>query len=407
MAEPAANGFEQLAATCAAAGPDAMFDELAASLAASGRWHAVFDARLAQARLALGLSATGGTEQLEPAVRDRLEDRTLAACREVGWPLLEAGRVREAWMYLRAAAEPAEVAARLEGLAKATSPAAEAEADDEEAARRLEEIVAVALWEGVDPALGIGLVLRLQGTCNAITAYEQAVAGLPAPRQPAAAATLVAHLHGELAERLAADLAGRGLAADAAGGSIVALLAAAGGLRDDPAVHVDVSHLHAVLRFARVCGDEPTIRRAWELACYAARLPAEFVQPGEPPFEDAAASRAFFGAQLGIDVEPALDRFRRAAIAGDAEAGTLPRDTLVLLLWRLGRAGDALRAALAHRPREDDLPRARLPAGLLPSLVDLAATANDWDALRQACRDRGDEVTFAATLAAERHQRAG
>jgi hypothetical protein len=406
MAEPASDEFARLAATCAAAGPDAMFDELAASLAARGRWHAVFDARLTQARFALGLPATGGAAPLEPAVRDVLEHRTLAACREVGWPLLEAGRVREAWVYLRAAAEPAEVAARLARLAAATPAAAD---DDDDAARRLEEIVAVALWEGVDPALGIGLVLRRQGTCNAITAYEQAVAGLPAPRQEAAAATIVAHLHGELAARLAADLADRGLAAgvNTTGDSIIALLAAAGGLRDDPAVHVDVSHLFAVLRFARVCGDEPTVRRAWELACYAARLPAEFVQPGEPPFADAAASRACYGAQLGSDVEPALDRFRRAAEAGDAEAGTLPRDTLVLLLWRLGRPGEALRAALAHRPREDDLPRASLPAGLLPSLVDLAAAANEWDTLRQACRDRDDEVTFAATLAAERHQRAG
>jgi hypothetical protein len=404
MAEPASDEFARLAATCAAAGPDAMFDELAASLAARGRWHAVFDGRLAQARLALGLPPTDGTERLEPTVRDRLEDRTLAACREVGWPLLEAGRVREAWMYLRAAAEPAEVAARLARLAAATAATAD---DDDDAARRLEEIVAVALWEGVDPALGIGLVLRRQGTCNAITAFEQAVAGLPASRQEAAAAALVAHLHGELAARLAADLADRGLAAGAADGSVVALLDSAGGLRDDPAVHVDVSHLHAVLRFARVCRDEPTIRRAWELARYAARLPAEFIQPGEPPFADAMASQAFFGAQLGRDVEPALDRFRRAAEAGDAEAGPLPRDTLVLLLWRLGRPGEALRAALAHQPREDDLPRARLPAGLLPSLVDLAAAANEWDTLRQACRDRGDEVTFAATLAAERHQRAG
>ena len=30
-----------------------------------------------------------------------------------------------------------------------------------------------------------------------------------------------------------------------------------------------------------------------------------------------------------------------------------------------------------------------------------------WDEFRQVCRDRDDEVTFAATLAAERHQRAG
>jgi hypothetical protein len=43
--------------------------------------------------------------------------------------------------------------------------------------------VHVALWEGVDPALGIDIVIRTQGTCNSITAYEQAVSRLPARRQ--------------------------------------------------------------------------------------------------------------------------------------------------------------------------------------------------------------------------------
>jgi predicted secreted protein len=41
-------------------------------------------------------------------------------------------------------------------------------------------------------------------------------------------------------------------------------------------------------------------------------------------------------------------------------------------------------------------------AGALPSLVDLAAASGEWDLLRKACRDRGDEITFAATLVAER-----
>jgi predicted secreted protein len=47
-----------------------------------------------------------------------------------------------------------------------------------------------------------------------------------------------------------------------------------------------------------------------------------------------------------------------------------------------------------------------LATGLLPSLVDLAAAAGAWESLRQACRERGDEITFAATLAAA-HQQAG
>jgi hypothetical protein len=40
-------------------------------------------------------------------------------------------------------------------------------------------------------------------------------------------------------------------------------------------------------------------------------------------------------------------------------------------------------------------------SGMLPSLVELAAAAGAWETLRAACRERGDAVTFAATLAAE------
>ena len=69
----------------------------------------------------------------------------------------------------------------------------------------------MALWEGLDPALGINLIIRTQGTCNSITAYEQAVSRLPARRQAPAAGVLVHHLHREVTSALAADLAQRGL----------------------------------------------------------------------------------------------------------------------------------------------------------------------------------------------------
>jgi hypothetical protein len=376
-----------------------MLDELAATLAAAGRWHALFDARLLAARLALGLPPAGDLGTVPPDVRERLDERTLAACREAGWPLLEEGQVAAAWMYLRAAAEPEKLAARLEALAAREPPA---DADDEESARRLQEIVGLALWEGVDPALGIALVLRTQGTCNAITAYEQAVSRLPAARQRPAARVLVEHLHRELCGSLAADLEARGIAdVPPDPTTLPDLLAAAGGLADDPSVHVDVSHLQSVLRIARVCDDEPTVRRAWELAVYGCRLPAEVVYPGEPPFAEVApASRLFFGALVGRDIEEAVRFFRHAAATAETDAGTLPCDTLVLLLWRLGRPAEALHAALG-RPADRGMPSTLEAAGLLPSLVDLATAAGDWATLRRACIDRGDAITFAATLAVE------
>ena len=61
--------FDLLERTCADRGVAAMCDELAASLAARGRWHAVFDLRMVQARLALGLPATGSLDILDENVR--------------------------------------------------------------------------------------------------------------------------------------------------------------------------------------------------------------------------------------------------------------------------------------------------------------------------------------------------
>lgn len=154
---------------------------------------------------------------------------------------------------------------------------------------------------------------------------------------------------------------------------------------------------------SRVCTDPEVIRDAWELACYACRLPAEVVYPGEPPFENVAeSSRLFFGAQLGHDVDRTIGFFRKAAArARLEESGTLPADTLVLLLTRLGRPAEALHAAL-ERPAESAMPSTMTASGMLPSLVELATAAGTWDELLAACREKGDEITFAATLAAHR-----
>jgi hypothetical protein len=396
--------FERLRQAWAAGGPEVLFAELAASLAARGRWHALFDLRLLEARHGLGLPPSGdlATLVLPPDVRAELDERSLAACREVGWPLLAAGQVAAGWMYLRAAVPSADVAARLAVLAEellpgellpeplVTEPSSALEcgadqsdddqSDGDDAARRLQEIVGVALWDGVDPALGLSIVLRTQGTCNGITAYEQAVSRLPACRQEPAAAVLVAHLHGEIAR--------------------------AGGFAA-PGLHCDVSHLQSVLRIARVCTTEPALRQAWELAAYACRLPPDVVYPGEPPFENVAeSSRLWYAAQIGRDIEEAVAYFRRAFLTADPQdAGTLPCDALVVLLARLGRPAEALQVAL-ERPRDDGMPSGMQALGMMPALVDLAAASGHWEMLRRACIERGDEITFAATLAAESRQQA-
>ena len=391
--------FTDLTRTAESSGSDAMLDALAASLAARKRWHALFDARIIQARVAIGLPPVGTPGDVPVHLRDAFDARSLAACREAGWPLLEEGQIAAGWMYLRAAAEPAEVAARLAILARPRLATAHT---NEEADRVLQETLGVVLWDAADPALGIEIVLATQGTCNAITTYEQAVSRLPAARQRPAAAALVAHLHRELVATLLRDLEVRGIPTPRPT-TIPALLDALGA--DEMGLHVDISHLQSVLRIARLCADEPTIRHAWELATYACRLPADLVYPGEPPFEQVGeASRLFYGSQIGIDVDRAVRFFRTAAVTAESEAGSLPHDILVLLLARLGRPAEALHAAIS-RPRDDrGMPSPLQAAAALPSLVDLAAASGEWELLRRACRDRGDEITFAATLVAERQK---
>ena len=119
---------------------------------------------------------------------------------------------------------------------------------------------------------------------------------------------------------------------------------------------------------------------------------------GEPPFENVGeASRLFYGAQLGREAEAATRFFRAAAAnAGIEQTGALPADILVLLLWRLGRPAEALHAAL-ERPADDGMPSLVQATGMVPSLLELARAGDALDVLRAACRNRGDEITFAAT----------
>jgi len=197
---------DSLRTTATTRGLDAMFAELAASLVARKRWHSLFDARLMQARAALGLPLAGDSRPIPAEKQAALEAKSLEACREAGWPLVEEGKVAAGWMYLRAAAEPEEVGKRLGALADGLLGAADGAPDDGRADESLQEIIHVALWEGVDPALGLKLLLSRNGTCNTITAYEQAVSRLPAARQRPAADLLVAHLHREVLASLLHDL---------------------------------------------------------------------------------------------------------------------------------------------------------------------------------------------------------
>ena len=398
--------FEQLTQTAAGEGIPAMLAALGNELTRERRWHALFDLRLIEARWAEGLPVVGETGPLAPAVRDAFEERSRLACLEVGWPLLEEGQVASAWMYLRASAELDEVATRLEQVANTLEGRGD---EDEDARRLLEELIHVALWEAVNPPLGLKLLLAANGTCNTVTAYDQSVSRLPPARQAAAAGVLIDHLTAELIANLHSDLTRRGI--DVTGiDTLPGLLAAAGDPTEKLGPHVDVSHLHAVLRFGRVCSETEPLRKCFELARYADRLPEELRYPGDGPFTELAkASCHFYAGCLGESLAEATAFFQeQAGISSETEASSrgpleqLATEYLIVLLARGGRSAEALDLALTHLPRSGEQAAS---TGFVPPIVQLAIAAEAVQPgcrqrLLDACSQRGDAVTFAQALAA-------
>jgi hypothetical protein len=282
-------------------------------------------------------------------------------------------------MYLRPAGDKANVAAALE----------QAEPDDE----HVQEMIDVALHEGVHPRQGFQLVLKHYGTCNAITMFDSVVQNQTRAQRQEVAGLLVRHLHGELLRSLQGDI-GRQEGKPPQEATIRDLVADRDWLFLNDNYHIDTSHLHAVVRFARLVEDPTVLRLAVDLTEYGRRLSRQFQYAGEEPFVDAQPSQAMFlRAQLGEQVEEALAFFReRATSLPAAEHGTLPAEVYVTLLARLRRFGEALEALATLVP-------AGVPtSGFAPTMLELARLSGDYDRLMAACRERGDVLGFAAGL---------
>jgi hypothetical protein len=386
--------FDQLQADLQGDGIEAGLERLAEWFQAEKRFHELFDTRLMQARRRLGLPIilTTPLDDLAEPLRGEVESAYLAACREAGWLLWNDGEIRQAWMYLRPLGDPPGVAAAL----------AKVEPTEE----NRNELIEIALHEGVDPALGLQWVINQFGTCNAITAYDSEVPRFRRSQQQAAAAVMVRHLHGELVGNIRSEIARHDVArhdvAQADGGepndtTLDALLRDRNWLFSENSYHIDASHLASVVRIARIVEDAASLRFAWDLTQYGRRLSETFQLTGDEPFADVYPSHGlFFGAQLGMQVEEALAFFRdKAERAVPEDEGTAAAEVYIVLLVRLGRFAEAMAAHVKLIP-----PNVRA-SGFAPTLLELGRLAEDYDQLTNICRERGDLLGFAAGMIAK------
>lgn len=360
---------------------NATLEKLAAHLRSSHQYHDLFDVRLMQARHKQGLPFiwTQPLDSLPEPQRTAMEDASLEACREAGRSLLDIGRVREAWMYLRPTGDKAEMAAKLRTLAE----------EDESLS---EDIIDIALNEFVDPKLGFELMLKTYGMCNAVTTFDQQMQGRSKSERREVAKLLVQEIHNELLTAVRDDVA-RQQGSAPTETTLADLVRDREWLFENDNYHVDGTHLQSIVRFAVILDDQESLRKAIDLTEYGRRLGAAYQYPGRPPFEDTYPQHAlFFGALLGEKVDEALAHFKQAAEDAADDNDTTPIEVYLSLLTRLGRVGEAMDETARL------LPPGKRQSDLAPSLQEMAQTSGEFERLMKLSRDRGELLAYTAAL---------
>lgn len=365
---------------------------LAQQLIEAHRWHELFEARLFEARLRLGIDIVHppSLEDLEEPARTELERAYTEACREVGRHLADDGRLREAWHYLRAAGDKAWMKDYL-ATAIPRPPQVDPETHEEDDPGNIEELVEVALYEGVDPARGFTWLLEHYGTCNSVTTIEGLAHQMPPKDLAPCIAVLVRHMLAEVTANVAGHIAHHEGGDPPTGQTLDQMTAGRDWLFENEAVHTDASHLSATVRFARLLTDPELVAMAAQLAEYGTHLAPALHYGGEPPFDDLyVAHQLFFAATLGRDVDQAVTYFRQQAEKCDPYTeGLAPLETLLVLLDRVGRPGEALAAYQKLLPPEAHL------SPFAPRPLDLAIRSGEWERYEQMLREQDDLVGLA------------
>jgi hypothetical protein len=348
-------------------------DSLIAMYTEQRDFASLFEARRLKCRLEHGVplaDGEGGTEAYAQAL--------VKAARETGQLALEHGNIPAAWRYFRAIGDPAPVAAAMEGVAPGEDK---------------DEIISIALQEGVNPAKGLELILGQYGMCRAITAFGMIASPKDRDR---CIDLLVRKLHEEVAGSLGRSIeAQEGTRPETT--SVSELIAGRDWLFGEYDYYVDTSHLMSLLPYSLEVTDESTLRLFDELCDYGKRLSSMFQFKGQPPFEQPFVDYgAYVKALLGDDTQ--IEHFRRKVAEMDPEEyGTVAAQALVSLLARRELYDEALDVSLAHLQDEDP---SMLPC---PSAVQLSAAAKRYDRLKENARQRGDVLGYvAASLMGER-----
>jgi hypothetical protein len=363
----------------------AAFEQLAQRFRRDKQYRGLFDARLMQKRLELGLPlvSTPAISDVPKELQQAYQDASIQAAREVGELMLADRNISQAWPYFRAIGDTGPMIRALETFDVADT-------DTPQTQEALGSAIQIAFHEGVDPARGFELILKHYGLCRAITMFGAY------PRRDGrdrSIRLLVRSLHDQIVDnvtRVIADVEGSRPESD----SISALIGGRDWLFENNAQHTDSSHIGPVLALSAELDDKETLKLAVEIADYASRLGPMFQYSDDPPFERVYHDRGVhLRALLGEDVDLAVQHFEQKAASSSPESGgTRPAEVLVELLIRLGRYAEAIKA---FRTYLIDIPADDLSC---PSLLQLCQMAGDFDQLKDVAKQQTDPLSYIAAV---------
>lgn len=376
--------FQSLQQRHQSGGAAALFDQLVQTLIEKQDFHRVFDARLLKKKHELGLPLVRPTsfEDVPQNLKEDFEKTYTDAAREAGQLLLKDGKLGQAWMYFHAIRETEPIAA-----AVAAFPIPR-----EGGSQESEEMIDLALFKGLAPAKGVEIMLKTHGTCSTITSLDQSFAQLKPDDRAKAAAILVKSLHNDLVHSVQHEVTKRMPFAPPAK-TLRELVSGREWLFADNNYHIDVSHLHAVCRFARALAPEsPELALALDLTEYGRHLAQQFQYAGDPPFQDFyPAHREFFRFLANDGRDEALAYFQRQ-LDNEPDEHDKPMLAYVMvdLLTRVKCYDDAIPLAEKYLITADE--------GFADNFAELCREAGRYDALLRTAETRGDVVGYAAAL---------
>lgn len=371
--------FASLDQTAESSGAAAAIDCLLESERAEKRYHKLFDALLMKKKFEWGLPVTRPTtfEEVPEEKRQEFEEYYVECARDVGQMLIEDGQIAQAWVYFKTIQESDPIKEALEKLGNEVSELP-----------NYDELLNIALYENAHPVLGVKWLIESHGTCNTITTLDQMMGQFDQQTRHEAAALMTNHLYGELCTSLEYNIK-QSHPDIAEGQSIHDLINERDWLFENGNYHIDVSHLNAVVRFARFLeGDDAELEKAIELAEYGSKLDKQLQYGGEPPFKDFYTSHVHYLKVLaGREIDEAFAYFQQE-IENDPD---LPDKQLIAyvmvdLMMRIDKLDSAVELAKEYLAEVED------PNGF--SFSDLCQRAGRADILQEVAKEQNDPLRY-------------